>query len=87
MPRFTARQVAITQMKMREVAGEELETFDTEDFIAMLSVEVEELRATSKSDLEIARIMSTASGEDISADDIGRYFLPEQEGRRKPVVV
>lgn len=59
---FTAQQVAMVQERMRLAAGKEPETFGVDQFVSMLSDEIDALRSIGKTDADIAALMSDATG-------------------------
>ena len=79
---FTADQAAAANSALRGALGLPAQRFGTEQFVGMISDEIEQLRAAGKTDGDIASILSMNAGINISPDAISRYYAePSERGR------
>lgn len=74
---FTADQAAQIATALRREAGLEPQRFTAEDFVGMISDEVDDLRAKGKSDEEIASLIKE-NGANLSGEDIRKYYVPRE---------
>lgn len=67
------------QNALRTLAGLGPEFFPIQAFVGMISDEVDALRASGKSDTEIAEVINENSAIEISADEIAAYYAPPEQ--------
>jgi hypothetical protein len=53
--------------------------FSTEQFVGMISEEIEKLRASGKTDDEIVRLLNEGVGVTVSPDSIRRFYADEAQ--------
>ena len=75
---FTATQAAQANTGLRAALGLPAEVFPTSRFVAMISDEIEQLRAAGRDDAAIAALVRDSTGGLISAEDIGRHYAPPE---------
>ena len=63
------------QAALRSAAGEGEESFDEQQLVGMLSDEISTLRAAGSTDEDIAALLKTDAGLDLSAETIGRFYV------------
>jgi hypothetical protein len=80
--RYSAGDAATANAVLRAALGLAPQRFGTEQFVGMISDEVEQLRAAGKTDADIARILADG-GLDVSADAIAQFYAGPEE-RRPP---
>lgn len=73
---FTAEQAAAATTAMRMALKQPPEQFSVPRFVAMISDEIEQLRATGMADREIAALVEDATGSPLSAEDVTQYYAP-----------
>ncbi len=73
---FTADQIAEASTALRTALGLRPEHFTLARFIEMVSGEVEQLRAKSWSDTEIAALLAESTGSVVSAQNLADYCMP-----------
>lgn len=78
---FTADQAASATTALRMVLKRPPEQFTIPQFVAMISDEIEQLRAAGTSDAEIAALVEDSTGGTLSADDIGAHYAPPDARR------
>jgi hypothetical protein len=67
------------QKALRDAAGLQEETFAVQEFVGMISDEIQQLREQGRSDEQIASIIAKNSPIEISAEEITQnYATPEQ---------
>lgn len=71
---FTGRDAASITTALRDAAGLPEQRFTVEDFVGMISDEIEILRDQGKSDAQIAAILE-ANGAHISEQEIRAYYV------------
>ncbi len=76
---FTAEQAAAANTRLRAALGFEPERFTMQQFVGMISEEIEQLRAAGKTDDEIARLLEREVGVRVSPDSLRRYYADESE--------
>ncbi len=76
---FTAEQAAAANKALRAALGLAPQLFSAEQFVGMISEEIEQLRAAGKTDVDIAQLLSKEVGVQIDPDAIGRYYAEESE--------
>ena len=62
---------------LRAALGLGSQEFTTEQFVGMISEEIEQLRAAGKTDADIAQILARDVGVRVSTDSIQRYYSAE----------
>ena len=75
---FSAEQALRTQAALREALGLEPERFPPQAFIGMISDEIEQLRASGRSDEDIAGLVSSSSGAEVSVEELRAHYAPPQ---------
>lgn len=79
---FTAEQAAKANSVLRAALDLAPQRFGLEQFVGMISDEIEQLRDAGKSDADIAKLVSDGVGIDVDAGSIGRYYAdPSVRGR------
>ncbi len=78
---YTAGDAATANSVLRAALGLAPEQFGTEQFVGMISDEVEQLRRAGKSDADIAHILRDHGGIAVSADAITRFYAAPDERR------
>ena len=81
---YTAGDAATANTVLRAAAGLAAEKFGAEQFVRMISDEIELLRRTGKTDAEIAQLLADGGGIELNPDAITRYYAPE-DARRPPM--
>ena len=76
---FTAQQAAAANTALRAALGLGPQQFGIEQFVGMISDEVEQLRAAGKTDSDIANVLSSSIGVTVDSADIARYYAPPEE--------
>ncbi len=71
---FTAEQAAAANKALRAALGLAPERFSTEQFVGMISEEIEQLRAAGRSDADIAQLLASEVGVQLNPDSIARYY-------------
>lgn len=75
---FTADQAAQVNAALRAALGLEPEAFPVPQFVAMISDEIEQLRAAGRDDAAIAELVIEATGGNLTADDIREHYAPPE---------
>lgn len=75
---FTADQAAAATTAMRMVLGLPPEQVGVGQFVAMISDEIQKLRAAGHSDQDIAAIVRESTHSTIDADDITTHYAPPE---------
>ena len=75
---FTADQAAAANTALRMALKLPPEQFGTARFVAMISDEIEQLRAAGFADSEIAALVEESTGTTLSAEAIGRHYAPPE---------
>ncbi len=76
---FTAEQAAAANRILRAELGLGPQEFSTEQFVGMISEEIEKLRASGKTDDEIVRLLNEGVGVTVSPDSIRRFYADEAQ--------
>ena len=76
---FSAEQAAAANRSLRAALGLGAQDFTTEQFVGMISEEIEQLRAVGKTDADIAQILEQDVGVRVSVDSIRRFYSDETE--------
>lgn len=79
---FTAEEAALANGALRAALGLPAQRFGTEQFVGMISDEIEQLRESGKSDRDIAGILADRAGITIGADEITRFYADASERGR-----
>jgi hypothetical protein len=77
--RYPLQEALKAQQGLREAAGLPPEEFSIEQFVGMISDEVEVLRQQGMSDEEIARLIQRTSAIRISAADIEQSYASAEQ--------
>ncbi|HEV2737228.1 MAG TPA: hypothetical protein VGU66_01485 [Candidatus Elarobacter sp.] len=80
--RYTAGDAATANTVLRAALGLAPERFGTEQFVGMISDEIDLLRRAGKTDAEIAQLLEKDGGLDVSADAITQFYADPDERRR-----
>ena len=75
---FTAEQAAQANTALRAALDLPPEAFPVPQFVAMISDEVEQLRAAGHDDAAIAQMVRASTGGELTAEDIGRHYAPPE---------
>ena len=75
---FTAEQAAQANTALRAVLNLPPEAFPVPQFVAMISDEVEQLRAAGHDDEAIAQMVRESTGGELTAEDIGAHYAPPE---------
>ena len=78
---FSAEDAAKANRELRRALGLPPQEFGLEQFVGMISDEIEQLRSAGKNDAEISRLLHDAVNVDVSADSIARYYASPDERR------
>ncbi len=76
---FTAEQAAAANRSLRAALGLRPQEFTTQQFVGMISEEIEQLREAGKTDDDIAQLLEKEVGVFISSDSIRRFYSDETE--------
>ncbi len=76
---FSAEEAAAANKALRAALGLPPQQFSAEQFVGMISEEIEQLRAAGKTDGDIAQILAKETGVQLDPDLIGRYYADEAE--------
>jgi hypothetical protein len=80
--RYTAEQAAAVTTALRSALGMPPQRFGTEQFVGMISDEIEQLRSAGKTDADIARLLADTCRIDIDPESIARFYAgPAARGR------
>ena len=79
---FTVEQAMKAQSALRTQAGLPAESFPLAAFIGMLSDEIEELPKVGRSDGEIAKAISVATGALITESDVREHYASPEDRHR-----
>ncbi len=75
---FTADEAVAVQRSLRKSLGLDAETFPVPRFIAMISDEIESIRAAGGTDDDIAATVKAETGRDLDVADIAKYYAPPE---------
>ena len=82
MQAFTAEQAATANTALRAALGLPPERFGLEQFVGMMSDEIEQLRAAGRTDAEIADLLRDQVGVEVPPEAITRFYAaPERRYR------
>ena len=76
---FTAEQAAAANKVLRAAVGLAPQTFSKEQFVGMISEEIEQLRAAGHTDGDIAQLLAREVGVRVDPDSIRRYYADSVE--------
>ncbi|HEY1428112.1 MAG TPA: hypothetical protein VGF18_00935 [Candidatus Tumulicola sp.] len=74
---YTAGQAAAANAALRAALDLPPQRFTAEQFVGMISEEIEQLRAAGRSDSDISELLQSKAGISVSTDEIGRYYVDE----------
>ena len=77
--RYPLQEALKAQQTLRQAAGLAPEEFSIDQFVGMISDEVEVLRRQGMADEEIARLIQQTSAIRISAADIQENYAPAEQ--------
>ena len=80
---FTAEQAVRAQRELRAALGLGEEAFPLSAFVGMISDEIQQTREAGRSDQEVIDIVAKATGSEIAAEDLARFYA-SPEDRRPP---
>jgi hypothetical protein len=80
--RYSAADAATANTVLRAALGLDPERFGTEQFVGMISDEIDQLRRAGKTDVEIAQLLEKDGGLDVSAAAITQFYAAPDERRR-----
>ena len=80
--RYTAGDAATANTVLRAALGLAPERFGTEQFVGMISDEIDQLRRAGKTDAEIAQLLKQGGGLDVSAAAIAQFYASPDERHR-----
>ncbi len=78
---FSAQEAVAVQRELRRSLGLDAEAFPVPAFVGMISDEIEQFRAAGKSDADIAAVIKSAVGRDVSPETIAQFYAPPEERR------
>lgn len=76
---FTLPEALRAQKHLRDALGLGEERFPVPAFVNMISDEIDQLRGAGKSDQDIAALIEDSTGHLLTAQDIERYYTPEED--------
>ncbi len=79
---FTADEAVRVQKALREALGDGPELFPVRDFVAMVSDEIERLRANGYGDEAISAVIRQETGKTVEPVAIREYYVSAE--RRRP---
>ncbi|MDP9024110.1 MAG: hypothetical protein M3N13_01880 [Candidatus Eremiobacteraeota bacterium] len=79
---YSAEQAATANTVLRAALGLPPQRFGAEQFVGMISDEIEDLRRSGKTDVDIARLIGERCGIDIDASSITQFYAPPAERGR-----
>ena len=79
MKTYPVEQAVCAQKALREAAGLGPEMFPIQAFVGMISDEIEKLRSQGKTHAEIAALIATNSGIEITASEIEENYAPPED--------
>ena len=79
---FTAEQAAAANTALRAALGLAPERFGLQQFVGMMSDEIEQLRAAGRTDEAIAALLRERVGVEVPADAISRFYAGPERRRR-----
>ncbi len=76
---FTAEQAAAANTALRAALGLAPQQFSAEQFVGMISEEIEQLRAAGRTDDDISQLLAKEIGVALDSDLIARYYADDVE--------
>jgi hypothetical protein len=76
---YSLEEAVLAQRVLREAAGMGAEMFSVGAFVGMISDEIEALRASGKTDGEIAELIRGNSSIEITAEEIAENYASPEE--------
>ena len=80
--KFTLEQAMKAQAALRSEAGLAPEHFPLPAFIGMISDEIEALQKAGRSEADIAKSISRATGAIVTPDDVREHYAPPEARHR-----
>jgi hypothetical protein len=77
---YSAGQAAAANSVLRTALDLPPQQFTTEQFVGMISDEIEQLRAAGRSDEDISNLLQSKAGISVTADELERYYA---DGNRR----
>ena len=71
---FSVEEAMRTQQQLRDALGLGPERFPLPAFVGMISDEIEQLRASGRTDHDIAGLIASAIGRSVAPEDLARHF-------------
>ncbi len=81
-PFFSVEDAVRAQRALRASLGLGDEAFPLQAFIGMISDEIQQMRESGRSDLEVIEVIAAATGRCIDIGDLRRFYAPEEQRRR-----
>jgi hypothetical protein len=78
---FSVSEAVAVQRELRRSLGLADEAFPIPAFVGMISDEIEQFRAAGKSDADVAEVIKTVVGREVSAETIARFYAPPEQRR------
>ena len=83
-PTFSVEEAVATQRALRGALGLQDERFPLPAFVGMISDEIEQMRQAGHSDDDVRAIITSTTGQTLSADQLQRFYAPPEARRRGP---
>jgi len=77
-PTFSIDEAIKAQRALRQTLGLGDERFEVSEFVAMVSDEIEQMKADGKSSADIVAIVAETTGHRMDAADIDRHYVPPE---------
>jgi hypothetical protein len=71
---YSAGQAAAANTVLRTALNLPAQQFTIEQFVGMISDEIQQLRAAGRTDDDISNLLQSKAGISVSADEIKRYY-------------
>jgi hypothetical protein len=71
---YSAGQAAAANTVLRTALNLPAQQFTTEQFVGMISDEIQQLRAAGRSDDDISNLLQSKAGISVTAEEIERYY-------------
>lgn len=76
---FSGEQAAAANTALRAALGLGPQQFSKQQLVGMISEEIEQLRASGKTDDDIVEILANKAGTRVDAESIARYYADDAE--------
>lgn len=76
---FSAQDAVAVQRELRRSLGLEAERFPLPAFVGMISDEIEQFRAAGKSDADVAAVIKSTVGREVSPDILAQFYASPEE--------